>query len=297
MRTLSKAEKSILIDAVANLYAKANTEKCSYETCMKAITLLEYLNVPEEEKIRYNSPDEKDVCIARMLALHYAVLALGINCDDSTEACLYSGLFLAISNTIVAIINLAEDGLDYQAMSLIRNLFELFMTLIIVTESSSKRAAFISANKSEEDRKVWHQYFTKKKFQQMLKEFCGTHPDLNDVSEDLQNWLSENYEELSSYTHSDYPHLICCTRSQEDEAGLSHPNVWGQYVTWQKKIYSRLYMVASPAHHLFCYMLKDINNDINIDYLFGNTPKGDSTLGKEIIFDLQNILESLSRYE
>jgi hypothetical protein len=56
-------------------------------------------------------------------------------------------------------------------------------------------------------------------------------------------------------------------------------------------------MVASPAHHLFCYMLKDLDNEINIDYLFGNTPKGNSKLGKEIIFDLQCIIESLSRYE
>lgn len=297
MRTLSEEEKSILMDAVAKLYAKANTEKCSYGTCMKAITLLEYLNVPEEEKIRYNSPDEKDVCVARILALHYAVLALGINCDNSTEACLYSGLFLAISNTIVAIINLAEDGLDYQAMSLIRNLFELFMTLLIVTESSAKRAAFISANKSEEDRKVWHQYFTKKKFQQMLKEYCSNHPDLSEAVEDCQRWINDNYEELSSYTHSDYPHLVCCSLSQNDDNGYSHPNIWGQYVTWQKKIYSHLYTVASPAHHLFCHMLRDINNEINIDYLFGDTPKGNSKLGKEIIFDLQNILESLSRYE
>ena len=44
-------------------------------------------------------------------------------------------------------------------------------------------------------------------------------------------------------------------------------------------------------------IVKNKNNEINIDYLFGDTPKGNSKLGKEIIFDLQNILESLSRYE
>lgn len=297
MEKLTEKEQDFLLNALTDFYAKINADKCPYETCMKAITLLECLDTPTEEKIHYNSPDEKDICVSRMLALHYAVLALGINCDRSTEYFLYSGLFLAISNTIVAIIKLAEDGLDYQAMSLIRNLFELFMTLLIITESPSKRAAFISANKSEEDRKVWHQYFTKKKFQQMLKEYCDTHPDLNEVAEDCQRWISENYEELSSYTHSDYPHLVCCLLSQNDDNGYSHPNIWGQYVTWQKKIYSHLYMVAVPAHHLFCYMLRDLNNEINIDYLFGNTPKGNSKLGKEIIVDLQSVLESLSRYE
>lgn len=297
MEKLSEKEKDLLFHALADFYKKTNADKCAYETGMKAITLLEYLDTPTEEKIRYNSPDEKYICIARMLALHYAVLALGINCDRSTESFLYSGLFLAISNTIVAIIKLAEDGLDYQAMSLIRNLFELFMTLLIVTESSTKRAAFISANKSDEDRKVWYQYFTKKKFQQMLKEYCSIHPDLNEAAEDCQRWISENYAELSSYTHSDYSHLVCGSLSQNDNNGYSRPNIWGQYVTWQKKIYSHLWMVASPAHNLFCYMLRDLNNEINIDYLFGNTPKGNSKLGKEIIFDLQSILESLSQYE
>ena len=297
MEKLTEKEQDFLFKALADFYVKTNTDKCPYETYMKAIALFDYLDTPTEEKIRYNSPDEKDVCVAHMLALHYAVLALGINCDCGTECFLYSGLFLAISNTIVAIIKLAEDGLDYQAMSLIRNLFELFMTLLIVTESSPKRAAFISANKSEEDRKVWHQYFTKKKFQQMLKAYCDTHPDLKEVVEDCQRWIDETYEELSSYTHSDYPHLACGSLSQYDDNGYLRPNIWGQYITGQKKIYSHLYTVASPAHHLFCYMLKDLDNEINIDYLFGNTPKGNSKLGKEIVFDLQCILESLSRHE
>lgn len=297
MEKLTEKEQDLLFRAIADFYAKTNVNKCPYETYMKVITLLDYLDTPTEEKTSYNFPDEKDVCVAYVLALHYAVLALAVDCDDSTECCLYSGLFLAISNTIVAIVKLAEDGFDYQAMSLIRNLFELFMTLLIVTESSPKRAAFISANKSEEDRKVWHQYFTKKKFQQMLKEYCSTHPDLIEAVEACQQWINENYGELSSYTHSDYPHLVCCSLSQNDEKGYSHPNIWGQYITWQKNIYSHLYTVASPAHHLFCYMLRDLNNEINIDYLLGNTPKRNSKLGKEIILDLQSILESLSRYE
>ena len=152
MEKLTEKGQDLLFKALADFYAKTNADKCPYETYMKVITLFDYLDTPTEEKFRYNFPNEEDICVAHMLALHYAVLALGVDCDDSTERCLYSGLFLTISNTIVAIIKLAEDGLDYQAMSLVRNLFELYMTLIIVTDSPEKRTAFISAHESEDAR-------------------------------------------------------------------------------------------------------------------------------------------------
>lgn len=294
MEKLTLEQKNVLVAAITDLYEKTNMDKCPYETYVSIISLLEYLDVPSEKKIRYNSPREQDVCAAHLIALYYAVLALGVNCDKSTERCLYSGLFLAISNTMVAIIKLAKEGLDFQAMSLIRNLFELFMTLVIVTDSPEKTGAYISAHESEEARKVWHRYFTKTKFLQMLKEYCSTHPDLNRAIEDFQQWINENYGELSSYIHSDYPHIVCCSLSQNDENGYSHPNVWGQYVTWQRNIYSQLYLVASPAHHLFVYMLKDSTNDISIDHLFGEKTKGKKNTGKEIVCELQLVLERLS---
>lgn len=294
MEKFSEKELTMLENAIVDLYEKTNRQTCPYKTYMEIEALWNFLDVPADKKIRFNSPNAEEVCIVRLIALHYAVLALAVNCSDSTESSLYFGLFLAISNTIVAIINLAEDGLDYQAMSLIRNLFELFMTLIIVTDSPEKRAAFISAHESEDGRKVWHKYFTKTKFQQMLKGYCNTHPDLNNAIEDFQKWIHENYGELSSYTHSDYPHIVCCSLSQNDDNGYSHPNIWGQYVTWQKRIYSQLYLVASPAHNIFWYMLRDSEIDINIDYLFGEEPKGGSTIGKDIINELQQIIKNLT---
>ena len=296
MKKLSEKQKAIMMKALDVFYVQTDADKCPYETCMKAVTLLEYLDVPDQEKIRYNEPDEVEVCLARLLALHYAVLAMGTDCDKGPEGFVYFGLFLNISNTIVAICKLAEEGLDYQAMSLIRNLFELFMTLLIITDSPEKRAAFVSANEAEDARKVWHKYFTKTKFLQTLKEYCAEHPDLNKVIEDFQGWINENYGELSSYTHSDYPHLVCCSLSQNDEVGISRPNVWGEYITWQKRIYSQLCTVAVLAHVLFCYMLKDTANDITLDRLFGDNPRKEPHTGKEIVLELQNALESLVRY-
>ena len=73
MKQLTEKEQDHLFKALADFYAKTNTDKCPYETYMKAITLFDYLDTPSEEKIRYNSPNEKDICVAHMLALHYAV--------------------------------------------------------------------------------------------------------------------------------------------------------------------------------------------------------------------------------
>jgi hypothetical protein len=41
-------------------------------------------------------------------------------------------------------------------------------------------------------------------------------------------------------------------------------------------------------------MLRDSEIDINIDYLFGEEPKGGSTIGKDIINELQQIIKNLT---
>lgn len=290
MAKLSKKERLFLEKALYDLYAKTNSCKCPKTTSKSIIELWDFFDVPASKKIRYNSPTETDVWVARLLALQYAVISLGVDCEKSTEQCLYSGLFETISNTIIAIIRLAEDGLDYQAMALVRNLFELYMTLIIITDSPNKREAFISAHESEDAREVWHRYFTKAKFSKMLKAFCADHPALENTSEIFQTWIDENYGELSSYAHNDYAHIICCSRSQNDSKGYSKPNFWGEYVTWQKAIYHQLFTVAFPSHLLLSYMLNTSAVDISIEYLLGNNV---SAPPKEILLELQNLIIDL----
>ena len=276
--------------AISDLYAKTTPCKCSRKTQKNIVDLWDFFDVPVAKKIRYNSPDETEVWVARLLALQYAVISLGVDCEKSPEQYVYSGLFETISNTIVAIMRLAEDGLDYQAMALIRNLFELYMTLIIVTDSPEKREAFIAAHEPENAREVWHRYFTKNKFSKMLKTFCADRLNSENISEIVQTWIDDNYGELSSYAHNDYAHIICCSRSQDDANGYSHPNIWGNYVTWQRTIYRQLFAVAWPAHLLLTYILKDPSVDVSIEYLWGNN---NATPPKEMFVEIQNLIIDL----
>ncbi len=290
MARLPKNERILLKKAIDELYGKSGSNRNNQKKYKDVETLWRFFDVPIKKRIRFNDPTETDVCATRLIALQYAVLALALDCGDGKAQYLYSGLFGCISNTIIAIMRLAEDGLDYQAMALIRNLFELYMTLIISMESPEKREAFTSAIEPEEARKVWHHYFTKTRFQKMMSVFCQKHIAFKEAEESYQTWIEENYKDLSSFVHNDYANIVFCWRSQDDSKGCSHPNLWGEYVTWRKRIYHSLFAVAWLSHMLFSCMLVEPSIDIDLKCLLGLYHNDSAKTALNIFLDLQCLI-------
>ena len=216
-----------------------------------------------QDKILYNPPDERESLWVRISALEFAVLSILTDSNSDTEHFTYYTLFQTISNTILSVIDLADNGFDYPAMVLIRNLYEQFMTLLIITESPKKRAEFIAAKDNESARKVWHQHFSKKNFLRMLETYLK-----NDAAccQDYLSWAEQLYKHLSSFIHNDFAYLATLSMSQPDPTGLCHPNLWDEYVSRRKSICSVLFSTVFFSQFVFSCMLYERQTDITFDW-------------------------------
>ena len=220
----------------------------------------------EESSIKKESDTitDKELAYIRLIALRYYILTLGTPREKGEHFPLLFSLLAQISNTIMAIIKLADEGFDYQALSLARNLMELYMTLLTVLESPSKRTELRKAVDAESARKVWHKYFNKKHFIQMIEAYTAYEPE---IKEACKTWVEETYAELSSFAHNDYVNMICFTFAAGKDVG-NPVNLWGEYVSRQGYIYQTLFKIIGPADSLLTAMLRDEKIDINMRGLF-----------------------------
>ena len=262
LRRYSEKEKEILNDAVQALAKVFPVEPSADVVCSFYVDLWDLCAETSEKKVEYGSLGERGCVIARNVAMRYLHLAMMIDTSKSKDGFLLSSIIQTISDTIISIIKLAEDGLEYQAFVMIRTLFELFMTLLIVVESPEKRKAYKSAQTPEESYKVWRSDFTKAKFIKMLEAYSGDYPDL---FEPAKKWVTEAYSFLSSFVHNDSVHVMLYTKPRFDADGISHFSMWGEYVTRKGEIFSRLVEVLAPCDLLFFSMLKDPNIDISME--------------------------------
>lgn len=269
MDILERAEIEVLYKALA----MASDEARCYTSPDK--TTLEIANFYNEQfieslvKKRSGSPANEELMYIKLIAIKTLAFSLSIPKDRNADFFLISSLFTHISNTIVAIVKLVDDGLDYQAFTLLRNLTELYMTLLTVIESPQKRLEYEQASDPESSRKVWHKFFNKKHFLQMLDTYFVHNSEAKEAS---KIWIDDIYSELSSYAHNDYPHVICYTFAI-GENEFNPINLWGEHVSRRKIIYQRLVKVIGPFEMLLREMLRDDNIDINFDTIFEDTDK------------------------
>lgn len=264
LRRYSEKEIEILDEALQELSKVFPVEPSAEKVCDFYVELWDMCAKMSEEKVEYGNQGERGCVIARNVAIRYLHLALMIDSHKSRDGFLLSCLVQSISDTIISIIKLAEDGLEYQAFVMIRTLFELFMTLLIVVESPEKREIYRSAQTPEESYKVWRTDFTKAKFINMLESYSGDYPDL---FEPAKVWVTEAYGFLSSFVHNDSLNVMFYTKPCFNEEGISPCSMWGQHVTRKGEIFSRLVEVIAPCDMLFFSMLKDPKIDVSMKTL------------------------------
>ena len=269
MDILEWAEVEVLYKALAMASDEA---RCYVSPDKATLEIASFYNeqfIESLAKKRSGLPANEELMYIKLIALKTLIFSISIPKDSGTDFFLISSLFTHISNTIVAILKLVDDGLDYQAFSLLRNLTELYMTLLTVVESPQKRLEYEQASDPESSRKVWHKFFNKKHFIQMLDMYLSHNAE---AKEACKFWIEVIYSELSSYAHNDYLHAICYTFSI-GENEFNPINLWGENVSRRKMIYQRLVQVIAPFEMLLREMLRDDNIDINFDALFEDTDK------------------------
>lgn len=275
MKQFTKAEKEILYNAVLKIDAVSPVFPSPEEA---AINIADIWNATFQEsanqKITENTA-EKELVYAKLAAFRYYLLAIVIPQEKGEHYPLFFSLLTQISNTIVAVIKLADEGLDYQALSLIRNLMELYMMLLTAIESPEKRTELRKAVDAESARKIWHKYFNKKHFIKMIEAYTDFD---SQIKEACKKWVEETYAELSSFAHNDYVNMICFSHAV-GENGIHPPNLWGEYVSRRGYIYQHMVEVIGPADSLLTAMLWDQRIDINLRALFND-------FEKPILFDI-----------
>ena len=264
LRRYSEKEIEVLKEAVQELAEIYPVEPSVDDVCDFYIKLWDLCAGMSENKVEYGGQGERGCVIARNVAIRYFHLALMIDRNKNNDGFLLSSIVQSISDTIISIIKLAEDGLEYQAFVMIRTLFELYMTLLIVVESPEKRKLYRSAQTPEDSYKVWRADFTKAKFINMLESYSGDYPDL---FEPAKVWVTETYSFLSSFVHNDSINIMFYTKPRFNEEGISPCSMWGQHITRKGEIFSRLVEVIAPCDLLFFSMLKDPKIDISMKTL------------------------------
>lgn len=257
----SKEEKDILRDAVDALYKYFPLSPSVDEACDFFVGLWDLCAETSETKVIYGDQGTHSCVYLRNVAIRYLHLAMMIDATRNTDCFLLSSIIQTISDTMISIIKLAEDGLEYQAVVLIRTLFELFMTLLIVVESPQKREAYRMAQTQEESYKVWRSDFTKGKFIKMLEGYAENYPDLY---EPAKIWVTEAYGFLSSFVHNNSLNVMLFSKPRFDEDDVSPYSMWGEFVTRKAEIFNRMLEIVAPCDLLFYSMLEDPKIDISM---------------------------------
>lgn len=280
MDLLKWPEEEILYNAVATTNATTPVYSSPDKVTLEIADLYNNLFVQSCDKKESEVDIDKELIYIKLIALRNHIFSITTPHDRDPDFFLISSLFTHISNTIVAVVKLADEGFDYQALSLMRNLTELYMTLLTVVESPQKRLEYERAADAESAREVWHKFFNKKHFIQMLDSYFNYNSEAKCA---YKNWVDDIYSELSSFAHNDYAYLICYSFAIGKNEG-NPLNLWGEYVSRRKMVYQHLMKVIAPAELLLGEMLNDGNIDISFRDLFENsdTPEVIGTMNLQL---------------
>lgn len=269
MNILEFSEVEILYNAIVKADAITPVNSPLQELTLGIADFYNELLINSTDKKRTGPTANEELMYIKLIALKTYIFSISNPKDCGPDFFLISALFTHISNTIVAVLKLVDDGLDYQAFTLLRNLTEIYMTLLTVVESPQKRLEYKHASDAKTAREVWHKFFNKKHFVQMLETYYSRNAE---AKEACKNWIDDIYSELSSFAHNDYLNIICYKFSIGENE--SNPiNLWGEYVSRQKVIYERLIKVIAPFELLLNEMLRDDKIDIDFKDFFEDSKK------------------------
>ncbi len=198
-------------------------------------------------------------------------------------------LLLTISNTSLSIIKLSIDGLDYQAMVLLRNLYETCFTLLNIIIDVDKRKEFFESARKENDNEVWKKHFSMRKMRETIDAYEATLCDNNELNNDeldeLREWKSIRYKELSAFAHNSFPNLLLFGYQRVDNPeDIMKPNIWGITSTRAVQILSELDGLLWYTGLVFYKLLLDPKIDVTKESLFNKNSSISHTFWKKACY-------------
>lgn len=117
---------------------------------------------------------------------------------EETNNLVLSSLTATISNDILTIIKLFMDGLDYQAINIFRNLYEVILLTLNICINDDKREKYIQSENEGNSYEVWIKYFNISTILTTISNYINNKELKIYCMDDLKKF----YSKLSSFTHN-----------------------------------------------------------------------------------------------
>lgn len=224
--------------------------------------------IKEEE---YNK-DSHMLVLAQLYATIWGYLAWGIllnrDSDDNAEGEAISTLATTISNDIMAIINLLLDGLDYQAMNIVRNLYEISLLILNICIDENKKNIFLKSVNNGRTFEDWKKFFN-------IKSMLETIANFSKSTELSQFWNVEykkEYKRLSSFIHNELTYMYVFSYSKPyDKEDVHNHNLGGHYISRVDSILKQVNESIWLLSRLFKSMMDDERRKEFNQRIFGKT--------------------------
>lgn len=240
------------------LNSKINLDK---EFIVPYETIMDYYNqmndIMDNPEI-WQEANEDVLNIAELYNLYYGIMSFSIEPKEEDKnfkiKALYSSIFVTIANSITAVIYLAENGLDYQANVINRQLFEICMLLLNVMIDENKEKILTDTEMTEGNMKIWRKYFSPKELNDTIENY---------EKADLTDWKKRQYSFYSNYSHNDFlSFLFFSFSSPKNEKDKLFNNVWGGYISRVNTILENMISFLWYTSKAFMKLLVD--KDIHI---------------------------------
>lgn len=240
------------------LNSKINLDK---EFIVPYETIIDYYNqmndIMDNPEI-WQEANEDVLNIAELYNLYYGIMSFSIEPKEEDKnfkiKALYSSIFVTIANSITAVIYLAENGLDYQANVINRQLFEICMLLLNVMIDENKEKILTDTEMTEGNMKIWRKYFSPKELNDTIENY---------EKADLTDWRKRQYSFYSNYSHNDFlSFLFFSFSSPKNEKDKLFNNVWGGYISRVNTILENMISFLWYTSKAFMKLLVD--KDIHI---------------------------------
>lgn len=240
------------------LNSKINLDK---EFIVPYETIMDYYNqmndIMDNPEI-WQEANEDVLNIAELYNLYYGIMSFSIEPKEEDKnfkiKALYSSIFVTIANSITAVIYLAENGLDYQANVINRQLFEICMLLLNVMIDENKEKILTDTEMTEGNMKICRKYFSPKELNDTIENY---------EKADLTDWRKRQYSFYSNYSHNDFlSFLFFSFSSPKNEKDKLFNNVWGGYISRVNTILENMISFLWYTSKAFMKLLVD--KDIHI---------------------------------
>ena len=196
--------------------------------------LVDFLKEMKSVKPKKNDEIKTERRKTECYALSCGLLALTFeNRDDETNESIkqyrtvYQTLLTNISNDCLAIINMLDNGFEFQARILARNLFELIYTLLITVIDKDKCTQYFESASLENGYEIWNKYFRISKLNEQLYNY--EKKEDTELAKMMKDIRKKTYSEYSSYAHNDFLYCFIGCHSTDRKTKFTNYNLWGNY--------------------------------------------------------------------